>query len=353
MNLRIKKFYQRLEKEHLDGFLVSSPANITYLTHYPSRDSYLIVSKKQNIYITDSRYFEEARSNLKGFIIIKQIKDSVFNLIVDCFRQLALKHVGFEERNLTFAEYEKIKEKLNPKITLIPTHSLIEDLRMVKDKNELDKIKKAIHITSLAFDFIYNLNLVGKSEIEIVAELQHFIRYNGADSHAFDIIVASGPNSSFPHHISSHKKIKKGEIVLIDMGVDYMGYKSDLTRVFFSDKITSFERNIYKIVLDSQRRAIDKIKTGILINKIDKVARQYITYRGYGGFFSHNLGHGIGLEVHEQPHISKSEEGELIEGMVFTVEPGIYLPGRFGIRIEDMVLVTKKGSEVLSGALHK
>lgn len=353
MNSRIKNLYRYLEKEHLDGLLVSLPANITYLTHYRSRDSYLIVSKKQNIYITDSRYFEEAKNNLKGFIVIKQVKDSVFSLIADCFRQLNLKHVGFEERNLSFAEYEKIKEELNTRITLIPTHSLIEDLRMIKDKDELNKIKEAIRITILAFNFVYNLNLVGKTEIEIVAELQHFIRYNGADCEAFDIIVASGPNSSFPHHISSHKKVKKGEIVLIDMGVEYRGYKSDLTRIFFSDKITSFERSIYNIVLEAQRRAISKVKAGILINKIDKIARQYINYKGYGGFFGHNLGHGIGLEVHEEPHISKSEEKKLIEGMVFTVEPGIYLPGKFGIRIEDIVLVTKKGCEVLSGTLNK
>ncbi len=350
---RIKKIYQKLKKENLDGFLVSFPANISYFTGYNSRDSYLLVSKKQNIYITDSRYTEEAKKSLKRVALVKQSNGSVFKIIADCCQALKSKRVGFEERYLPFAEYKKIEEELKGHIDLVPTHSLIENLRQIKDKEELNRIKKAIQITIAALRFIPKFILPGKREIEVAAELQHFIRYNGASASSFEIIVASGPNSSFPHHMTSQRKIKPNEPVLIDIGVDYQGYKSDLTRVFFLGKINSLVRRVYDIVLEAQGKAIAKIKPGVFINRIDKTARQHITQKGYGGFFGHNLGHGVGIEVHEEPHISAKAENKLVAGMVFTVEPGIYLPDKFGIRIEDMVLVTQKGCEVLSGALHK
>ena len=353
MELRIKNVYAKLEQEKLDGLIVSSPSNISYLTRFTSRDAYLVISKKETVYITDSRYTEEAKKCLNKSFVIKKINGSVFRIVADVCRNLKLKRIGFEERHLIFGEHKKIKEELDKKIDLIPTHSIIEEFRQVKSPAELEKIKKAIRITIEAIDFIKDFISPGKKEIEVAAELERFIRYHGAHACAFDIIVASGPNSSFPHHLTSQRKIKDNEPVLIDIGVDYLGYKSDLTRVFFLGKITPTVRKIYDIVLKAQNKAIRRIKSAVNINKIDAAARQYITQRGYGGFFGHNLGHGIGLEVHEEPHISAKENNKLKAGMVFTVEPAIYLPDKFGIRIEDMVLVTRKGAEILSGGLNK
>jgi Xaa-Pro aminopeptidase len=353
VNLHIKNIYTKLAQEDLDGLLVSSPANISYLANFTSRDSYFLISKKENIYITDSRYTQEAKKHLQKIATIKKSNGSIFRIIADLCRDLGLKRLAFEERYLPFAEYKKIKEELSKKGDLIPTHDLVEELRQIKNAEELEKIKKASEISIKALRFIKDFISEGKKEIEVAAEIERFIRYNGARSSAFDIIVASGPNSSFPHHLTSQRKIKNNKPVLVDIGVDYLGYKSDLTRVFFLGKISSTVRGIYDIVRRAQEKAIRRIKPAVHINKIDVVARQYITQKGYGGFFGHNLGHGIGLEVHEEPHISSKGRGVLKPGMVFTIEPAIYLPNKFGIRLEDIVLVTQKGCEILSGTLHK
>lgn len=353
MNSPVKSIYVQLKKTNLDGLIVSSPSNISYLTNFTSRDSYLIISKKQNIYITDSRYIQEVKKKLDKSFTLKKIRGCVFKLIADTCRKLELKRLGFEERYLAFGEYKKINQNLGKRIDLIPTHSLIENPRQIKSPEELAKIRKAIRITVRALRFIEKFISPGKKEIEVAAQLERFIRYNGARASAFDIIVAAGANSSFPHHPTSQGRIKNNEPVLVDLGVNYQGYKSDLTRVFFLGKITPLIRRIYDIVAQAQYQAIRKIRPGVNINKIDAAARQYITRKGYGRFFCHNLGHGIGLDTHEEPHISSKENNKLKPGMVFTVEPAIYLPDKFGIRIEDIVLVTKEGAKVLSGSLHK
>jgi len=353
MNLRIKKLNSKLREQHLEGLIVSNPANISYLTKHKSRDSYLLVSKQENIYFTDSRYTEEAKQALKHTIKLKKINGSVFNSIAEACLDIGLKQIAFEERYMPFAEYDKIIDCLNDKAVLIATHGIIEELRQIKEPEEIEAIRKGMKITSLAFKFIKSFIKPGVKELEVVAELERFIRYQGASGASFEIIVASGPNSSFPHHMPGSRRIQRDEPVLIDMGVDYSGYKTDLTRVFFSGKIKPLVRKVYDIVAVSQREAISRIKPCVKLAEIDAAARQYITSKGYGGFFGHALGHGIGLEVHEYPKISGKEQSELKPGMIFTVEPAIYLPKQFGIRIEDMVLVTQKGCEVLSGSINK
>ncbi len=353
MSSRIKKLYTQLQLQGLDGFLVSSPPSISYLTEYISRDSYLLVTKKENLYFTDSRYTQEVKLALKGKVSLKKINGSVFKLIADTCLSMKLKRVAFEERHLPFAEYNKIKQGLGKKIELVPTHSLIESLRQIKEPVELKKIKRGIKITAAAFRFAEGFIRPGLTELQVTAELERFIRYHGAFGSSFQIIVGSGPNSSFPHHLSGKRKIRNNEPVLIDMGVNYLGYKTDLTRVFFLGKINALARKVYDIVLAAQREAISKIKPATALAKIDAAARQYIAKKGFAAFFGHALGHGVGLEVHESPSVSGKEKSELKPGMVFTIEPAVYLPGKFGIRIEDMVLVTQDGCEVLSGALYK
>jgi Xaa-Pro aminopeptidase len=353
MKARLQNLLNRLTKENLDGFIVSSPANISYLTGFNSSEAYLLVSKKERIYFTDSRFTEEVKPKLKSVARLKRTNGCVFELIAKTSLDLGLNRIGFEERQMPYAEYKKIKESLKARAYLIPTHNLIETLRLIKEPKELDKIREALRITGLALEFIKGFIRPGLKELEIAAELERFIRYQGAIGAAFDIIVASGANSAFPHHRPSQKKIQENEPVLVDIGVDYFGYKSDLTRVYFLDKINSLTRRIYNIVLKAQDRAISRVKPGEEIARIDGLARKYIADKGYAKYFGHSLGHGVGLETHEAPSVSAKNDGILIPGMVFTVEPAIYLPGRFGIRIEDMVLVTKKGCEVLSVFINK
>ena len=353
MNYRLKSIHSALKQRRLDALLVTCPANISYLTQSPSRDAYLLVTPEGNIYFTDSRYTEEAQAFLKGNAKLKECNGFIFQHIAQEILDLKLGKIGFEERHLPFAEFGKIKEYASGNFDLIPTHSIVEDKRAVKDAQEIAKLREATGITALALEYIRQFLVPGIKEIEIVGELARFIRYQGARAPAFDIIVASGPNSSKPHHLSGDRKLKNNEPVLIDLGVDYQGYKSDLTRVFFLGKISTLARKVYDVVLGAQELAIRRIRPGAEIAEIDRVARSYIAKKGYAKYFSHNLGHGFGLEVHEYPHISGREASALKPGMTFTVEPGVYLPGKFGIRIEDMVLITRKGCEVLSGSVNK
>jgi len=349
---RLKKIYPEFAKLEIDGLLVSSEANISYLSGMRSRDAYLIVSKNKTIYITDSRYTEEARKSLKN-CTVRQIESSVFKTIAAVCKELKFNRFGFEERQLPYAEYGLIRQETGYILELIPTHGLVEGLRIIKTADEIDKIKRATAIAVNAFKFIKEYLRAGIKEAEIAAELERFIRYNGAYSSSFDIIVASGPNSCYPHHTTGARKLKEGEPVLIDLGVDYQGYKSDLTRTFFLGKINVSCKRIYNIVLEAQNRAIKAIKPGAEIRQIDAAARQFIAKKGYGRAFSHSTGHGIGIEVHEAPQISGRDSTKLKPGMVFTVEPAVYLTGKFGIRIEDMCLVTEKGAVILSGTLNK
>ena len=348
---RIPGFRAKLALNSLDGFLVTKEANVAYLCNYPIRDSYLFVTHHRAYLITDFRYTEEARGNIKAVKVVQY--KNLFKDIVSLARRLAVKRVGFEAKDLNFAEYTKIKEYLPPKIKLFDTFNLIETLRQIKSPEELSSIREAIRITGLAFTFLKRHIKPGESELRVAGEFERFIRYQGASMSAFNIIAASGPNSSFPHAGVTTRKFRSCDSVLIDIGVEVNGYKSDLTRVFFLDKITHVQRKIYAIIREAQDKAIEAVSPGAELCKIDFASRSFIAKHGYGKCFGHSLGHGVGLEVHEEPSISSKNKSLAQEGMVFTIEPGIYLPGRFGIRLEDMVVVTKKGVEVLSGAINK
>lgn len=336
----------------LDAVLISYPPNISYLTGSPSRDSWLLLLKNTNLYITDSRYTEEAKQKLSREFRVLETRGSLIETTAQYCRQEKIRSLGFEEKYLSFAEYKKLRAILTKNTILHPAGGRIEKLRQIKSHKELKDIKKAAQIAMMALEFIRGWLKPGRKEIEVVAQLEYFMKNSGAQASAFDIIVASGANSSFPHHISGNRKIKKNDLVLIDLGASYHGYKSDLTRVFFLGKMTGLQRKILDIVRVAQQKALKEIKPAVPISRVDAAARQYISQNGYGGFFAHALGHGVGLEVHEAPGISGKAKEKMEAGMVFTVEPAIYLPGKFGIRIEDMVLVTGKGVEVISGSLN-
>ena len=350
--MRRSKLLEKLRNNSVDALLVSKEANVSYLCDYPCRDSYLLVHPKETIFITDFRYTEEAKKNIPGVSVFQY--DNLFKDTAALARKLKVRKLGFEAKDLNFAEYSKIKSYLDPKAKLKDTFNIVETLRQIKGDQQINLIRQAIKITAQTFEFIRKFLKPGVKELEIAAEIERFIRYQGAKMSAFNILIASGPNSSLPHALISSRKIKPGEPILIDIGVDINGYKSDLTRVFFLDKIPTIQRRIYGIIQEAQGLAIAAVKPGIIIADIDSAGRKHIEEQGFGRYFGHSLGHGIGLEVHEEPSISsKNKAQHLEEGMVFTIEPGIYLPGKFGIRLEDIVLVTKKGAEVLSGAVNK
>ena len=349
---QMHKLHKTLKERKLDGLLLSHQPNITYITGHPSRDSYLLVTPKDSFFITDFRYIEEAKANLSQDFFIQKINGSVFSLIAKLANKAGLRRLGFESRHMPYAEYAKIKEELHYKVDFIPIPKLVEELRQIKTPQEVEKIKKAIEINIQAFNYAKTILKAGMKELEVAAHLEHFMLSKGARP-SFDIIVASGPNSVFPHHITSSRKIREDEPVIIDMGVDLKSYKSDLTRTFFLGKITQVYRRGYDIIDMAQKCAIKKIKPGVATSQIDAAARQYLTRKGLGSFFGHSLGHGVGLEVHEEPSVSSKNSQKLLPGMVFTVEPAFYLPKKFGIRTEDMVLVTRKGVEILSYDLDK
>lgn len=352
MPSRVPRLLGKLRSNSLDALLVSKEANVSYLCGYPCRDSYLLIHPKKTIFITDFRYTEEARKHIPGVTVFQY--DNLFKDTAALARKLKIRRLGFEAKDLNFAEYSKIRSYLGTNIKFKDTFNIVETLRLVKDHQEIALIRQAIKITAQTFEFIQKFLKPGVKELEVAAEIEHFIRYQGAKMSAFNILIASGPNSCLPHALVSSRRIKPREPILIDIGVDINGYKSDLTRVFFLDKIPNVQRRIYGIIQEAQDKAIAAIKPKTAIADIDSAGRKHIEDQGFGRYFGHSLGHGIGLEVHEEPSISsKNKVQRLEEGMVFTIEPGIYLPGKFGIRLEDMVLVTKKGAEVLSGAVNK
>ena len=338
----------------IDAFWTASNSHITYFTQYLSRESSLLISPKGNIFFTDSRYRAEARIALKNRATVTTVDGSFYALFADtCVRQ-RFKKVGFEERYLTVAAYKNLKKELAARsIRIVPTEGLVEGLRLIKQPGEIKILRKALEITIDSFKFAKKIVSPGKKENEVAAELQRYLTLKGARGCAFDTIVASGENSAFPHHLTSQRRIHNNEVVLIDMGIDYQGYKSDLTRVFFLGRIEVLIKKAYAAVLKARQEALKIVSPGIPIRDIDRVGRACISEDGFGHFFIHSIGHGVGLDVHEQPKVWDKAEGVLKSGMVVTIEPGIYLPGKFGIRIEDMVLVTKKGCEVLSGSLNQ
>jgi Xaa-Pro aminopeptidase len=336
-----------LKKEKLDGLLVSNPANVSYLSGFSGDESYLLITQKKAIFITDFRYEQQAAKEAKGFSVELVGKLNHFDLITGLIRKNNLKRVGFEARHITYAEVGKIRDNLT-KQEFLPVCGIVENLRAVKSQEEIKKIRKATEICLSVFNDVAFKIKPGLREKELAGFVEYQMRLKGAEGASFDIIVLSGKNSTMPHGRPSDRKIGCNEAVLIDAGASFSGYKSDLTRMFFLGKIPDTIQKVYGIVKTAQEMALKAIRPGAFASVIDAIARDYIKSKGYGEYFGHSLGHGVGREVHEAPSISSKSKDILRPGMVFTVEPAIYLPNIGGIRIEDMVLVTQKGSEVLS-----
>ncbi|HUL30826.1 MAG TPA: Xaa-Pro peptidase family protein [Thermodesulfobacteriota bacterium] len=335
-----------LDSHHLDGILFGSLENIRYLCGFTGSDGALVLARKESFFLTDSRYWTQADEEVKGSQIVhyKKKMEGIFSLLSD----LRLKRIGFESAALSFSAFQFLSEKLGAGAKLVPLEDEIKNLRAVKDAHELTLIRKAIDISSNAFFHVTEILKEGVVEREVALEMECFMKRAGADALGFDIIIASGKRSALPHGKASGKRIEKGDFILIDFGSGFQGYHSDQTRTVICGSPSSEQQKVYQIVKEAHDKAMEKVRPGIPAGEVDGAARDHIRNKGYGEYFGHGTGHGIGLAVHEDPAINSENKGPVQEGMVFTIEPGIYLPDRGGVRIEDMVLVTAHGAEALT-----
>jgi Xaa-Pro aminopeptidase len=345
MNERIVKLRRVLKRLKIDSFLVSNPSNIFYLSGFTGNDSLLLLTDSSAHIITDFRYAEEAQASSEGFSIISEQK-GLIKKAAFAIKKEHVRRVGFEPYHMTVMEKSVLSGMVKAKF--LATEYLVEKLRMVKDAGEIEKIKKAAGIAKKTLKILPKYIKPGVSEKSIADKIDFYQRSLGADKPSFDIIALSGENCSMPHGRPGLRKVKPKDAVLVDFGARVNGYTSDLTRMFFVGKMAQYINIIYSIVSTAQKKAIDKIRPGIRISEIDKAARSYISDKGFGRYFGHATGHGIGIDVHEFPRINLKNKTRLKDGMVFSVEPGIYIPGKLGVRVEDMVLVTQKGCEVIT-----
>lgn len=345
-NLRIQKLTSRFSALGIDAFLVTKDVNITYLTGFNASESWLLVTPKGSYYITDFRYILEAEKGLKG-VIIKKYERSMPEAVFEVAQGLGLKRIGFDGRHLSLAGYRQMEKNCPKTLRLDELSDVVESMREIKDKKEVDAIRACLKLHHAAIKFLRKTIKPGLSEEQVLLRLEAYVKERGA-GFSFPSIIASGPNSCFPHARVSRRKIKNNELVLIDTGIDINGYKSDLTRIVLLGRIPSLVCEVAEIVKDAQRKAIAVIAPGVPVAVADQEARNYFKKFDLEQYFGHSLGHGVGLEIHESPRLSVKSPAVFKPGMVVTVEPAVYIPNKFGIRIEDMVLVTDKGCEVLS-----
>ena len=343
---RIERVRNIIDSLNADGLIVYSPYNRRYLSGFTGSTGYVIISKDKMGFVTDFRYVNQAGLECKGFEIIEN-KNPVEDYLADVIRKYNIKKLAYEDSYMTVNFYNKLKNKLYD-VELVPLLEAEGKIRIIKDSEELEYIEKAASIADKAFEHLLGYIKPGITEKVIGLELEFFMKKNGASKLSFDSIVASGWRSSLPHGMATDKIINSGDLLTLDYGCVYNGYCSDMTRTIVVGKADEKQREIYNVVLKAQTEALLHIKAGVLGKDIDKVARDIIKDAGYGDYFGHGLGHGVGLAVHEEPRLSQLGETPLEVNMVVTDEPGIYIPDFGGVRIEDLVVVGHDGPIVLS-----
>ena len=341
---RVEKFEAALAQTECDAVLVTNLKNIYYLTGFSGTEATVFISKTRRIFLTDARYTLIAKGVVQGFDIV-ETRDAIGE-IVKIIADDKLQKIGFEDE-ISYS-YFKMLESVFPAYDLIPMTGFIENLRMIKDEQEIATIRKACQISDQAFLDVLDFIKPGETtELAVMNFLDARMRQLGASGASFDFIIASGYRSAMPHGVASDKVIQKGETLTMDFGCYYNHYVSDMTRTIHVGQVTDEEREIYDIVLRSNQALIEVAKAGLSRIDFDRIPRQIINDAGCGPYFSHGIGHGMGLDIHEIPYFGKSEE-PIEAGMVLTDEPGIYLDGKYGVRIEDDLLITETGCEVLT-----
>ncbi len=339
-----------MERQDLDGILLVGDANRNYLSGFTGDESFSIIGLEKAIFITDSRFTEQAKEQVIGYEV-REYKGKIEKFMSKIVKELNIKKLGFEEDIVTFKNYVTYKDSFS--CELVPIKGIIEDIRIIKDEEEIVCIKKAAEIADRAFAKILQFVKPGMTEKEVGVELEYWLKKFGASGLSFPSIVASGERSSLPHGQPTDKVIKMGDFLTLDFGCVYNGYCSDMTRTIVMGNATDKMTEIYNVVLEAQETAIKAFKPGSTGAEVDKVARDYIKEKGYGKYFGHGLGHGVGREIHELPGISPNGDIILKPGMIVTNEPGIYIPDFGGVRIEDLILITENGCEVISKTTKK
>jgi len=343
--MKLTKLRTKMKAQQIDGLLVMSPINRRYITGFTGTAGAALITEDAAIFMTDFRYTEQAKKQAKDFTVIEHT-EAIKVEIAKQIKQLHIERLGFEEDYVTFGAYQQYEQSFFTQ--LVPVANLIESLRMVKTEEELQILRDAAQIADAAFEHILTYIKPGVKEIDVANELEFFMRKQGATASSFDTIVASGYRSALPHGVASEKEIATGELVTMDFGAIYKGYCSDITRTIAVGNINDELNNMYHIVLEAQKRGVSGIKAGMTGKDADQITRDYIESKGYGEYFGHSTGHGIGLEVHENPRLAATSTDILEKNMVVTVEPGIYVSNVGGCRIEDDIIITETGNEVIT-----
>ena len=324
-----------------EAILIAKPENRIYASGFTGSFAFLVITQNTGYLLTDFRYIEQAKEQTEGFYVLNCGADLPASL-KQILPEEKISALLFEEDYITYAQYQSWQGSLQP-LKLKPAEGIIEKLRIIKDENEIKLLKKAAAIADSSFNKIIDIIKPGLKEVEVALELEYQMRSLGASGPSFETIVASGLRSSLPHGVASQKTLQAGDLVLFDFGATYRGYHSDMTRTVVLGKATEEQKKLYKAVLDAQLRSLETVKPGISCHDLDNTAREYLALLGYGSYFGHSLGHGVGLAIHENPRVSPNSGDILQPGMVITIEPGVYINDIGGVRIEDLVAVTAEG----------
>lgn len=344
---------RKLRVGKLDGLLLTHLADIRYMCGFTGTSGVLVLSHdNEAAFFTDGRYTEQAHAEVAGAAQIV-IEPGPFAAALAWSKQRKLRRFGMDLAHLTVSLFRQAQQKLGNRVMIEDCSGMVEALRMIKDAGEISRIRDAVNLGAALFSRVLPSIRHGITESRVAAELEYEARQRGAEGMSFETIVAAGPRSALPHGRASRQVLPRRGFVVVDFGVILTGYCSDMTRTVHLGKADAQERRMYDAVLRAQLAAIRKVRPGVAVSTVDSAARQILDRAGYGKFFTHSTGHGVGLEIHEPPRIAGKQRQKLQPGMVITVEPGVYIPGEGGVRIEDMVLVTGGGCEVLTPTTKK
>ena len=344
MNKRVQAFLDKMQEKELDGIIINNLKNVYYLTGFWGSNGTIFISRDRQILVTDARYIIAAKQEVTGFEIFAE-RDELAT-IAKIAKDMGLSRIGFEDE-ISISYYHRVQAAFEG-LELIPQTQFVEALRMIKDETEIATIRKACSISDQAFHDALEFIKPGKTEIEIANFLDFRMRELGAAGLSFDTILASGINSSKPHAHPMHKPVELGEAITMDFGCLYEHYVSDMTRTIYLGHVSDEQAEIYNTVLKANQALIDQARDGLGFRDFDKIPRDIIVEAGYGQYFTHGIGHGIGLDIHEEPYFSQTSTEVIKSGMVLTDEPGIYIEGKYGVRIEDDILITETGCELLT-----
>ena len=348
MKGRVEQVVALLAKPEIDVLLVTDLVNVRYLTCYDGSNGIALVGPLTRAFATDFRYVEQAAEQVHPSFSRVRASLDLLEAVADLLPAGEVR-LGFDDAHMPVRQHARLRELMPRRVELVAGGGLVERVRAVKDDDEVRRIRTAAQLADAAFERTMRDGLIGRTELEVATALEHDMRSRGARRPSFDAIVAAGPHGALPHAQPRDVPIRAGDLVVIDWGAELDGYCSDCTRTVAAGAPGEDARAVYELVLSAQLAGLGSVAAGRGGREVDAVAREVITEGGHGEHFGHGLGHGVGLEVHEAPRLSQRSEDTLVAGNIVTVEPGVYVPGRFGVRIEDLVLVTKDGSDVLNG----